>query len=171
MKLTDEQTIPADHDRVWAGLNDPEVLKLCIPGCEAIRKTSDTSFEARVTVKVGPVKARFTGSVELVNLDPPRSYTIQGSGQGGIAGFAKGKADVTLATTGPSETMLRYDVDAQIGGKLAMLGSRLIDSTARSMAQKFFDKFVELMSKPPPAIEPIDVPSKGRRAAKPKKRR
>jgi carbon monoxide dehydrogenase subunit G len=157
MRLTGQQAIPAPQERVWAGLNDPEVLKLCIPGCESIRKTTDTAFEAKVTVKVGPVKARFTGEVSLVNLDPPESYTITGHGQGGIAGFAKGKADVRLDKVDAEETLLHYDVDAQIGGRLAMLGSRLVDGTARSLAQKFFDKFVELMSRPAPAIPPVKV--------------
>ena len=168
MRLTGQQAIPAPQERVWAGLNDPEVLKQCIPGCESIRKTTDTSFEAKVTVKVGPVKARFTGEVNLVNLDPPASYTITGHGQGGVAGFARGKADVRLDVVGADETLLNYAVDAQIGGKLAMLGSRLVDGTARSLAQKFFDKFVELMSRPAPAIPPLKVAKPARKPA-PKK--
>jgi carbon monoxide dehydrogenase subunit G len=151
MKLNGEQTIPAARQRVWKGLNDPHILKNCIKGCEYITKTSDTAFSARIVAKVGPVKAGFNGQVTLTNLNPPESYTIVGQGEGGIAGFARGKSDVKLIELGPKVTLMSYDVDAQIGGKLAMLGSRLIDSTARSMAQEFFDRFVKLMSVP---VEP-----------------
>jgi uncharacterized protein len=151
MKLNGEQTIPAPRQRVWQGLNDPDILKQCIKGCEYITKTSDTAFSARVVAKVGPVKAGFNGQVTLTNLNPPESYTIAGQGEGGIAGFARGKSEVKLIELGPKATLMSYDVDAQIGGKLAMLGSRLIDSTARSMAQQFFDRFVKLMSAP---VEP-----------------
>jgi carbon monoxide dehydrogenase subunit G len=148
MKLTGEQTIPANRQRVWDALNDPEILKQCIKGCEHIQKTSDTDFAARILAKVGPVKARFTGKVTLTNLKPPESYTISGQGEGGIAGFAKGKSDIRLSEVTPNETLMAYDVDAQVGGKLAMIGSRLIDATARSMAQEFFDRFVRLTSMP-----------------------
>ena len=146
MKLTGEQKIPAARQRVWEGLNDPDILKQCITGCEYIARTGDNAFSARVLAKVGPVKASFSGEVTLSNLNPPESYTISGKGEGGIAGFARGKSDVRLEQAGPQETLMSYDVDAQIGGKLAMLGSRLIDSTARSLAQEFFDRFVKLMS-------------------------
>jgi carbon monoxide dehydrogenase subunit G len=159
MKLTGEQSIPAPRQRVWDGLNDPDVLKRCIPGCEFITKTSDTAYTARVVAKVGPVKAAFNGKVMLSNLNPPESYTISGQGEGGVAGFAKGKSDVKLVEVGPQETLMSYDVDAQIGGKLAMLGSRLIDATARSMAQQFFDRFVALMSGKAPA-KPGKKPAK-----------
>lgn len=146
MKLSGEQKIPASRQRVWEGLNNPEILKQCIKGCEYIGKTGDNVFSARVVAKVGPVKAGFDGEVILSNLNPPESYTISGKGEGGVAGFARGKSDVTLEEIAPQETLMRYAVDAHIGGKLAMLGSRLIDSTARSLAQEFFDKFVKLMS-------------------------
>jgi uncharacterized protein len=146
MKLSGEQKIPAARQRVWEALNDPQILKQCIKGCEQISKRSDTTFAAIVLAKVGPVKARFTGEVLLTNLDPPKSYTISGKGEGGVAGFARGTSDVRLTELAPSETLMSYDVNAQIGGKLAMLGSRLIDSTARSMAQEFFDRFVKLVS-------------------------
>jgi hypothetical protein len=146
MKLSGEQKIPASRQRVWEGLNDPEILKQCIRGCEYIAKTGDNVFTARVLAKVGPVKASFNGEVSLSNLNPPESYTISGKGEGGVAGFARGKSNVRLEEIASAETLMRYDVDAQIGGKLAMLGSRLIDSTARSLAQEFFDKFVKLMS-------------------------
>lgn len=147
MKLIDQQTIPASRDRVWAGLNDAAVLKQCIPGCENITRQSATELEARVIAKVGPVKAGFRGAVTLSDINPPESYRISGQGQGGVAGFARGGATVKLTEQGTNSTLMDYDVEAQIGGKLAMLGSRLIDSTARSMAQQFFDRFVKLMSR------------------------
>jgi carbon monoxide dehydrogenase subunit G len=140
MKMSGEEIIPAPREKVWEALNDPEVLKQCIPGCETITKTSDTTMEARVVAKVGPVKAAFNGIVNLSNIDPPNGYRISGEGKGGLAGFASGGADVKLEDV-PEGTKLSYDVDAQVGGKLAMLGSRLIDSTARSMAGQFFEKF------------------------------
>ncbi len=146
MKLSGEQKIPASRQRVWEGLNDPAILRQCIKGCEYIDKSAENTYSARVLAKVGPVKASFNGEVSLSNLNPPESYTISGRGEGGVAGFARGKANVRLMEIAPEETLMRYDVDAQIGGKLAMLGSRLIDSTARSMAQEFFDRFVKLMS-------------------------
>ncbi len=124
------------------------MLKQCIPGCESITRKSDTELEARVVAKVGPVKAGFTGAVTLSDINAPESYRISGQGQGGVAGFARGGATVKLTAQGNNSTLMDYDVDAQIGGKLAMLGSRLIDSTARSMAQQFFDRFVKLMSTP-----------------------
>lgn len=148
MKLIDQQTIPAPRERVWAGLNDAAVLKECIPGCESITRKSDTELEARVVAKVGPVKAGFTGMVTLSDVNPPESYRISGQGQGGVAGFARGGAVVKLTAQDGNSTLMDYDVDAQIGGKLAMLGSRLIDSTARSMAQQFFSRFVKIMSRP-----------------------
>jgi carbon monoxide dehydrogenase subunit G len=159
MKLKGEQSIPTSRQRVWEGLNDPGILKQCIPGCEDITKASDTEFSARVIAKVGPVKAGFKGKVVLSNMNPPESYTISGQGEGGVAGFAKGKSDVKLVEMGPEETLMSYDVDAQVGGKLAMLGSRLIDSTARSMAQQFFDRFVALMSGKAPVM-PEKKPAK-----------
>src|SRR4051812_8493874 len=131
MKMTGEEIIPADRDAVWKALNDPDVLKQCIPGCESINKTSDTDMEARVVAKVGPVKAGFDGVVHLSEIDPPNGYRISGEGKGGLAGFANGGANVKLEAV-PEGTKLSYDVDAQVGGKLAMLGSRLIDSAARS---------------------------------------
>ncbi|MEM6711848.1 MAG: carbon monoxide dehydrogenase subunit G [Pseudomonadota bacterium] len=139
--MNGEYRIGAPRADVWAALNDPEVLKLCIPGCEELEKTSDTSFEAKVVQKIGPVKAKFSGTVELTNINAPDSYTIQGEGNGGVAGFAKGGADVQLADNGDGTTTLTYQVHATIGGKLAQLGSRLIDSTAKKLATKFFENF------------------------------
>jgi carbon monoxide dehydrogenase subunit G len=145
MDMQGERRIPAPRQNVWEGLNDPEILKQCIPGCQEIEKTSDTEFVAKVRAKVGPVSANFTGKVTLSDLNPPAGYTISGEGQGGVAGFAKGSAQVTLDEEA-SETVLRYGVQAQVGGKLAQIGSRLIDATARKMADDFFGKFVALMS-------------------------
>jgi carbon monoxide dehydrogenase subunit G len=145
MKLTGSQTIPAARAIVWRGLNNPAALKQCIPGCETIEQLSPTEMQATVVAKVGPVRASFTGAVTLSDIVAPESYRISGQGQGGLAGFASGGAAVRLTELGPNETRMDYDVDAQIGGKMAMLGSRLIDSTARSLAEQFFTKFANLM--------------------------
>lgn len=140
MDLTGEERIVAPRDAVWKALNDPEILKACIPGCESLERISDTELAAVVGVKMGPVKARFKGKVELSNLNPPQSYTISGEGTGGIAGFAKGGADVTLIDEG-AETVLAYVVNADVGGKIAQLGSRLIASTSKKLATQFFENF------------------------------
>ena len=142
MEMSGEQRIPAPRERVWTALNDPETLQASIPGCQSLGKTGDNGFEATVKAKVGPVSATFVGNVELSNIDAPHSYTISGEGKGGVAGFAKGRADVTLEPDG-DETLLSYRVTAQVGGKLAQIGSRLIDSTAKKMAGQFFGKFSE----------------------------
>lgn len=144
MEMTGEYRIPASREAVWQALNDPDVLKQCIPGCDEIEKTSDTAFSAKVTAKVGPVKAKFSGAVTLSDMDPPNGYTISGEGTGGAAGFAKGGAKVALAEDG-SDTILTYDVNATVGGKLAQIGSRLIDSTSKKMANEFFGKFAEVV--------------------------
>ncbi|MFM2043264.1 MAG: hypothetical protein RLY86_1840 [Pseudomonadota bacterium] len=141
MDLTGEYPIAEGRDVVWAALNDPDVLRTCIPGCETVEKLSDTAFTAQVRVKVGPVSARFTGRVDLTDLDPPGGCTITGEGQGGAAGFGRGAARVTLVETAPGQTLLTYTADAQVGGKLAQLGSRLVDATARKMADDFFAAF------------------------------
>lgn len=138
--MAGEYRIAAPREAVWAALNDPEVLRACIPGCEALTKVSDTEMTAVVVQKIGPVKARFEGAVELANINAPERYTIQGEGKGGVAGFAKGGADVTLAEDG-GETVLSYQVTAAVGGKLARLGNRLIDSTAKKLANQFFEDF------------------------------
>ncbi len=140
MDLTGEQRIAASRDIVWAALNDPEILRQCIPGCQSLEMKSPTEFAATVKIKIGPVSATFSGEVTLSNINAPESYTISGEGKGGIAGFAKGGADVALREDG-LETLLLYDVNAQIGGKLAQLGSRLIDSTSRKLAEQFFTDF------------------------------
>lgn len=142
MEMHGERRIPAPREEVWAKLNDADTLKNSIPGCQELEKTSDTEFTAKVRAKVGPVSATFTGKVTLSEIDPPSGYTISGEGQGGVAGFAKGGAKVSLDQDG-GETILRYGVQAQVGGKLAQIGSRLIDATARKMADDFFNRFVE----------------------------
>ena len=141
-----EERIDAPIARVWAALNDVDVLKACIPGCESLEKTSENEMAATVTLKVGPIKARFNGEVELKNLNPPHGYTIQGEGKGGIAGFAKGGADVTLEEESPDVTILRYEAKADVGGKIAQLGSRLITSTSKKLAGQFFSTFNEKVS-------------------------
>ncbi|WP_186392214.1 MULTISPECIES: carbon monoxide dehydrogenase subunit G [unclassified Pannonibacter] len=145
MDMTGEYRIPAPRTDVWNALNDPDVLKACIPGCESLEMTSPTEMTAAVTAKIGPVKAKFQGAVTLENLNPPESYTIAGEGKGGVAGFAKGSADVHLAEDG-GDTILTYTVKAQVGGKLAQLGSRLIDSTVRKMADEFFGNFSQMVA-------------------------
>lgn len=145
MELEGEYNLRADREKVWAALNDPEILKQCIPGCETLTKASDTNFSASVVAKVGPVKAKFSGEVELTELSPPSSYKISGEGKGGAAGFASGSADVKLEESDEGGTVLSYMVNAQVGGKLAQIGSRLIDSTAKKLSREFFDKFTELV--------------------------
>ncbi len=142
MDLSGEYRIPASREAVWRALNDPAVLQRCIPGCEELKKISDTEFSAKVTSKIGPVRAKFTGKVTLSDLDPPKSYTISGEGQGGAAGFAKGGATITLAEDGDG-TVLTYTAVAQVGGKLAQIGSRLISGVSRKLADDFFGNFVE----------------------------
>ncbi|MEW9616891.1 carbon monoxide dehydrogenase subunit G [Shinella sp. S4-D37] len=137
MDMSGEERIAAPREAVWAALNDPDVLKACIPGCQSLTMKSPTELEATVKIKIGPVSASFSGEVTLSNLNPPESYTISGEGKGGIAGFAKGGADVRLTEDGDG-TILAYDVKAHIGGKLAQLGSRLIDSTSKKLATQFF---------------------------------
>lgn len=142
MDMSGEQRIEASRDAVWAALNNPEILRKCIPGCQELEKHSDTEMTAVAVIKVGPVSAKFQGAVTLSDLDPPNGYRITGEGQGGVAGFAKGSAEVRLTADGEA-TILRYSVSAQIGGKLSQLGGRLIDATARKMSDAFFKRFAE----------------------------
>ncbi|HKR17973.1 carbon monoxide dehydrogenase subunit G [Rhizorhapis sp.] len=142
MDMTGEQRIPADRDTVWKALNDVEILKTSIPGCQELVKESDTEMTAIAVVKVGPISARFQGRVTLSDLDPPNGYRISGEGQGGVAGHARGGAVVQLIEDG-GETILRYEASAQVGGRLAQLGGRMIDATARSMSAAFFKKFAQ----------------------------
>jgi carbon monoxide dehydrogenase subunit G len=148
MDMTGEYRIPAARETVWRALNDPEILKQCIPGCETVEKTSDSEFTARVSIAVGPVKAKFTGKVTLADLKPPESYTISGEGQGGVAGFGKGSASVRLEEEAPTQTMLRYTAQASVGGKLAQIGTRLVDATARKLADEFFGRFATVVGTP-----------------------
>jgi carbon monoxide dehydrogenase subunit G len=152
MDMTGTQRIEAPRQAVWVALNDPEVLKRCIPGCDSIEKLSDTEMNAKVTLRIGPVKATFSGKVTLSDLDPPNGYQISGEGTGGVAGFAKGGATVRLQDDGTA-TILNYDVKAQIGGKLAQLGGRLIDSTAKKLAAEFFEKFSDAVA--PAEAQPV----------------
>jgi carbon monoxide dehydrogenase subunit G len=157
MEMTGEFRIPAPRQRVWEALNDPEILKQSIPGCQTLEKVSDTEFNGKVVASVGPVRATFGGKVTLSDLDPPQSYTISGEGSGGVAGFAKGGAKVNLAEDGGA-TVLHYEVQAQVGGKLAQVGSRLIDGVARKMASDFFGRFAAAVAPEPTptaAVEPI----------------
>ncbi|HMN72949.1 MAG TPA: carbon monoxide dehydrogenase subunit G [Rhodoblastus sp.] len=147
MEMSGSQRIAAPREKVWAALNDPAVLRRCIPGCETLEKTGDNEMAATVVLKVGPVKAAFKGSVALSDIDPPNGYVLSGEGSAGVAGFAKGRATVRLEADGPA-TVLRYDVKSQIGGKLAQLGARLIDSTAKLLAAEFFEKFALAAASP-----------------------
>ncbi|HKY81949.1 MAG TPA: carbon monoxide dehydrogenase subunit G [Sphingobium sp.] len=159
MDMTGEQRIPADRDTVWKALNDVEILKASIPGCQELVKESDSEMTAVAVVKVGPISARFQGRVTLSDLDPPNGYRISGEGQGGVAGHAKGGAVVQLIEDG-GETILRYEASAQVGGRLAQLGGRMIDATARSMSAAFFKKFaqeIEQRQVAAPAVETAPV--------------
>jgi len=141
--MTGAFVLPADKATVWARLNDAETLKSSIPGCESLEKISDTEFHAVTKLKIGPVSARFKGKVTLTDIDAPNSYRIVGEGEGGVAGFAKGGANVRLAEADAGGTQLSYDVQAQVGGKIAQLGARLIDSTAKKLAAEFFANFAK----------------------------
>lgn len=151
MDMNGERRIPAPRQRVWDALNDPEMLKAAIPGCESVTKTADDAFEAKVSVKIGPMAAKFGGKVKLENIQAPASYTISGEGNGGAMGFAKGGADVALEELGPNETLLKFAVKAQVGGKMAQLGARLIDATAKQMSDQFFDRFAAAVAAAEPA--------------------
>ncbi len=158
MNLSGEYKLPLPRQAVWEGLNDPEVLKRCIPGCEELIKSSDTEMSAKVALKIGPMSARFSGKVTLSEIDPPKGYKIAGEGQGGVAGFGKGSAVVGLEEDGPDATILRYTADSQIGGKIAQLGSRLIDATAKKLADEFFGKFAATMAeRADPQVESVSV--------------
>jgi carbon monoxide dehydrogenase subunit G len=147
MKITGEQTIPAAQDRVWHALNDPEVLRQSIPGCMNLERTGEHAFKATIETKIGPIKATFDGDVHLSDLDPPNSYMLSGKGSAGSMGSAKGSARVRLAPNGHG-TRLTYDVDADVTGKFAQLGSRLVQGTANMLAGQFFARFNEAVSNP-----------------------
>lgn len=162
MDMNGSQRIQASREAVYAALNDVDVLRQCIPGCDSIEKTSDTEMTAKVTLRVGPVKASFSGLVTLSDLDPPNGYTISGEGSGGMAGFAKGGAKVVLEADGDA-TILHYTVNADIGGKIAQLGSRLIDGTAKKLAGDFFEKFGEIVGGPAIVAEGVIVETEGKK--------
>lgn len=145
MTMQGEVTLPADREKVWRALNDPEVLKAAIPGCQELEKVGNTEFQAIAKVSVGPVKATFKGGVTLADLDPPNGYTIRGEGQGGVAGWAKGGAKVRLEDV-EGGTRLVYDVEATVGGKIAQLGGRLINGVAKKYADEFFANFARILS-------------------------
>jgi carbon monoxide dehydrogenase subunit G len=167
MTMTGEATLPAARSKVWAMLNDPEVLKTCIPGCQSLERNGANGFSAVVKTKIGPVAATFKGKVELTDIVPEASYRIAGEGEGGVAGFAKGGARVTLADVAGG-TLLHYDVEAHVGGKMAQLGSRLIDGVAKGMADKFFASFAEAAGGRVDAAAPA-APAAAQRGAPPKK--
>ena len=170
MELTGDKLIPASIDKTWAALNDPEVLKACVAGCETLERTGDDAFTAVVAMKVGPVSARFKGNLKMTNIAPPNGYTINFDGQGGVAGFARGTARITLASEG-SGTRLTYTADTKIGGKLAQMGTRLVEGAARSMANDFFGRFSGLLGDagaPAPSIpdavaETVEAPAESGR--------
>jgi uncharacterized protein len=166
MDMTGERRIPAPRQIVWEALNNPEVLKASIPGCESLEKLADDQMKATAAIKVGPISARFTGKVQLTDIDPPNGYRISGEGQGGVAGFAKGGANVALVDDG-ADTLLSYQVNAQVGGKLAQLGGRLIDATAKQMADAFFDRFSKQVQAMAPAADPALSPVAGEVVADP----
>jgi uncharacterized protein len=159
MEIKGEYKIAARREKVFAALNDPAVLQACIPGCESLEKTSDTEMKAKVRMRIGPVSASFSGKVTLSDIDPPNGYRISGEGQGGAAGFAKGGAVVTLREDAGETTVLNYNVDAQVGGKIAQVGARLIDGTAKKLADEFFGKFAAMVGGPPPAAAVAGTPS------------
>ena len=158
MEIKGEYRIAAPREKVYAALNDPVILQACIPGCESLEKTSDSEMKAKVRLRIGPVSAAFTGKVTLSDFDPPNGYRISGEGQGGPAGFAKGGAVVTLEEDA-GDTVLNYNVDAQVGGKIAQVGARLIDGTARKLADEFFSKFTAMVGGPPPVAAEAGAPA------------
>ena len=158
MDMTGERRIAASRTEVWAALNDVDVLKRCIPGCETLEKQSDTDMNARAKLQIGPVKATFNGKVKLSDLDPPNGYKISGEGSGGVAGYAKGGAVVRLADDGAG-TLMTYEVKADVGGKLAQLGGRLIDSTAKKLADEFFEKFTSIVGASAPTAAASMAPA------------
>ena len=158
MEMNGSRTVPADIDTTWRALNDPEVLKACIAGCESVERVSDHEYRMTMTARVGPVSARFTGRITMTDIVAPTSYTLSFEGQGGAAGFAKGEARVALADNNPG-TRIDYQVKAQVGGKLAQIGSRLIDGAAAKVADDFFARFADRLGGPPPAAAGDAVPA------------
>ena len=160
MEMTGERLIPAPLDATWAALNDPDALKACITGCESMERTGPDAFAAVVAVKVGPVSARFKGNLQMTNVQAPNSYTINFDGQGGVAGHGKGSADVSLTAVDANQTQLKYTARAQVGGKLAQIGSRLIDAAAGKIAEDFFKAFeAHLLATTPQPAAAVAAPA------------
>jgi uncharacterized protein len=155
MELSNTRIVPAPRERVWTALNDPDTLKACLPGCEILERTADNEYRVVMAARVGPVSARFNGRMTLRDIDPPNGYTLQFDGQGGAAGFARGDARVALAPEGEQSTALTYTAKAQVGGKLAQIGSRLVDGAAAKMTDDFFARFVECVAPKQPAEAPL----------------
>jgi carbon monoxide dehydrogenase subunit G len=170
MEMTGTREMPAPTDAVWRALNDPAVLKECIVGCESIQPDGNDSYTMVLATKVGPVAARFSGKMRLAELEPRRSYTLHFEGSGGVAGFAKGEGRVTLVPTGPDATRLEYVAKAQVGGKLAQVGSRLIDGAAQRLAEDFFERFVMAVA-PAADAQPASVATARPAAAERSRRR
>jgi uncharacterized protein len=168
MELKGERLIPAPIDATWAALNDPEVLKGCVIGCDTLERSGDDGFLAQMAVKIGPVSARFKGSLKLTDVNPPTSYTIHFEGQGGVAGHGKGSADVTLAPTDDGQTRLTYLARAQVGGKIAQIGSRLVDAAAGKIADEFFQAFEARFRPATPAESEVDASAEADGAEKSK---
>lgn len=160
MQLTNQQNLPVSQQIAWDALNDTELLQQCIPGCESMQSIGDNQYEVLILAAIGPVKAKFKGKLQLGELDPPNAYTMQFDGQGGAAGHGKGKAHVRLESVGANETVLHYEVQASVGGKIAQIGSRLVDMAAAKMAADFFERFdARLRERFPPAAEaPVAAP-------------
>jgi uncharacterized protein len=156
MEMTNTLVVPASVDAVWHALNDPAALKACIPGCESLEKTGDDTWQAKLAAKVGPVSAKFNGTMRMTDSTPPTGYTLKFEGQGGAAGFANGEARVTLAPAADGQTTLTYVAKAQVGGKLAQIGSRLIDGAAAKLADDFFEKFSAQFA-PAPGLAPATI--------------
>jgi carbon monoxide dehydrogenase subunit G len=158
MQMTNQQPLPVGQAEAWAALNDTVLLQQCIPGCESLTATGDDAYEALIVAAIGPVKAKFKGRLKLEDLQPPRSYTMRFEGQGGAAGHGKGSAQIRLEPVGAAETVLHYTVDASVGGKIAQVGSRLVDMAAQKMANDFFGRFTDaLRERHPPAAAPAPV--------------
>ena len=158
MELSNTRIVPAPRDRVWRALNDPDTLKASVPGCESLERVEQDKYRATVAARVGPVSARFAGTLQLLDIDAPNGYRLKFEGQGGAAGFANGEAKVALADAPGNQTSLSYAVKAQIGGKLAQIGNRLVDGAAAKLTDEFFARFIEQVSQPPVAEIAVQAP-------------
>lgn len=159
MEMSNTRIVPAPRDRVWRALNDPDTLKASVPGCESLERVEQDTYRATVAARVGPVSARFAGKLQLLDIDAPNGYRLKFEGQGGAAGFANGEAKVALSDAPGNQTSLSYVVKAQIGGKLAQIGNRLVDSAAAKLTDDFFARFIELVSQPPAAEIAVQAPA------------